>query len=111
VTAAVWTGSGDFKGGEMGKSRTERGDLSLLEPEDERRPGLKMDRFESLESRWLVRDLFVAMLPCRGDKGGWTVGCSGKDGYWLAVVGSGNRGDAMGEAIGVVVLSSITGEL
>jgi hypothetical protein len=77
----VSTGSGDFKGGEMGRSRTERGDLSLLELEDER-TGLKIDKLESRESRWLVRDLLVVMLSCRGDKGTWTtVGCSGKDGY------------------------------
>lgn len=50
VTAAVSAGSGDFNGGEMGSSRTERGDFSLLELEDER-TGLKMDKFESLESR------------------------------------------------------------
>lgn len=34
----------------MGRSRTERGDLSLLELEDER-TGLKMDKLESRESR------------------------------------------------------------
>lgn len=69
---AVRTASGDLTGGEMGSSRTERGDLSLLLfalPED-RRDGLKMDRFEILDRRALVRDLFVAMLSCRGDSGG-----------------------------------------
>lgn len=82
VTAAVSIGSGDCKGGEIGRLRTERGDFSLLEFEDERRPGLKMERLDSLDRRWLVRDLWVVMLSCRGDKGAsTTVGCSGKDGY------------------------------
>lgn len=62
-------------GGEMGRLRIECGDLSLLllllEPVDDREPGLKMDRLESLESLLLVRDLVVTVLPCRGDKGYW----------------------------------------
>jgi hypothetical protein len=45
----------------MGSFRMERrGERSLLEEDEDREPGLKMDRLEILESLWLVRDFLDA---------------------------------------------------
>jgi hypothetical protein len=62
--------SGEPRGGEMGSCRIERrGERSLLEDDDDRELGLKMDRLEILESLWLVRD-FVGAVSWRGETGG-----------------------------------------